>query len=680
MTRFAKYGASLAAAATILAFAATAGAYVASDFGSVTLKVGSSGTAVSNLQGALNNCSGLSLSTDGKFGQKTRAAVVAFQQSSNLTADGLVGMKTKMALSSCGTVVTVPPSTGTCPAGFTCLPNSGTTTPSSAEGYLADQASDSTNRVSTVYESEMDRVIGGFRVTARLADQKVERVQFTLRNTDTSSSANLAKYISGASLWYGSTKIGSMSVSDASRSNSDDTYTFNFTGLNSVVAKDQIGRFYVSVNVNGSLDSTDTTNSNWTLTFPASSVRATSPNGVYQSYDPSTGGAVSFTGIRFGKFSANGVKAEVSLSTNNPKAGVIAVSNTSATNSQELLRFRIKATNSNLTLRKIPVQVTITSDTSADNVSDILNTLKLMSGSNTVDSVDGSAGYGVSGGAIDTSDTSCVAASDDTCGYLFSNLSSPYNTISAGTTAEFSVVADLKQVTGNYTEGATIVASVANADALLVANFSVQDSNGDQLTAGSTYRTGSGVGEVMTLRVNGVTVVMGTPSYSTTTRGGNGSGASDPVRVTYSIPLTITSFGQTLYMGQIAAYDSDAAGTGTSAEAVAFGFNSAAAPATLISSGALGTNLNFETATISSSDASIESNGYRLDAGSAKHFTLNVTIEGVDTTGPATAGNYRVQLNDARFFTNAALTTGAANQDLVPAQYYRTDYKTAVHD
>jgi hypothetical protein len=66
--------------------------------------------------------------------------------------------------------------------------------------------------------------------------------------------------------------------------------------------------------------------------------------------------------------------------------------------------------------------------------------------------------------------------------------------------------------------------------------------------------------------------------------------------------------------------------------------------------------------------------------GSAKHFTLNVTIEGVDTTGPATAGNYRVQLNDARFFTNAALTTGAANQDLVPAQYYRTDYKTAVHD
>ena len=53
-----------------------------------TLKLGSKGASVKLLQKKLN------LATDGDFGPKTKAAVVAFQKKNGLAADGIVGSKT----------------------------------------------------------------------------------------------------------------------------------------------------------------------------------------------------------------------------------------------------------------------------------------------------------------------------------------------------------------------------------------------------------------------------------------------------------------------------------------------------------------------------------------------------------------------------------------------------------
>lgn len=492
---------AVATFALAFAVAFSASAY---DLGSTTLKRGSAGAAVSQLQTALNACNGAGLSTDGKFGRGTESAAKAFQASKGLTADGKVGAMTKAALNSCSST-----STST----------TGSWGTSSAEGYLADINSDSTNRVSTVYESEMDKVVNGVRVTAKLADQKVEKVTVTMVQANTTTaSVNLGKYISSVSLWNGSTKIATMAVADADRSISTDTYTFNFTGLNSVVAKDQIGRFYVSLNANGGLDSNDTTYASWTTKI--TEIRATSPNGVYAT---SSSSPLPITqSVTFGKFSANGVKAELGLSASNPSSATVTVNTNSNTNNVTLLKFKITAKNSNLTIRKIPVTVA----TRGSTLSSIVNSVKLMRDGNIVDQVDGSAA------------TAGV--------YSFANLASTGNSISSDSTAEFSVVVDLKKQSGNYNSGDTLTASFSD---LSTTNFSVMDSNGDQLPSGTTYRTGSAIGSAMTLRTQGISSSIGSAVAPVSI-----VGTTTTTQADFAIPLTLSGLGIDYYVPKAALY------------------------------------------------------------------------------------------------------------------------------
>jgi len=525
---------AVAAVAFAFAFAFTASAY---DLGSTTLKRGSKGDAVMQLQKALNEKNGAALTADGSFGRGTESAVKAFQASKGLKADGLAGNGTKAALNA-STTTTTTTTAGLCPNGMTLASNctmspSSTTVNSTAEGYMTDGSADSSNRVSTVYESEADRVVAGWRATARLSDQKIEKIQVQFKQTDTTTaSANLAKYISSASIWNGSTKIATISVSDADRSNSDDTYTFNFTGLTSVVAKDTVGRFYVSVNANGSLDSNDATNAKWYVAIKE--VRATSPNGVYNNYNstlslPVQIGTTSVGGLTFGKFSANGVKAELSLSANNPSAQTIGVSETSNTPAKTILKFKITAKNTNLTLRKIPVTLTIANNGGATLAGDVINSVKLFRDSTELDNKDGSANtYGV---------------------FSFDNLAG--TSISAGQSAEFSVVVEFKkQKNGGsaaYAAGTTVTAAFSD---LTTTNFSVQDSNGDQLQSGSTYRSGSAIGSAMTLRAKGVSSTIASAASSTV--GYIGQTASK--EVTFTFPLNLVGTGVDYYVPKAALY------------------------------------------------------------------------------------------------------------------------------
>jgi hypothetical protein len=68
------------------------------DFGTVTLKNGSQGNAVKQLQMFLNSNLNMSLIVDGKFGPKTLSIVKQWQKAHGLTVDGLVGVKTKAAM------------------------------------------------------------------------------------------------------------------------------------------------------------------------------------------------------------------------------------------------------------------------------------------------------------------------------------------------------------------------------------------------------------------------------------------------------------------------------------------------------------------------------------------------------------------------------------------------------
>ena len=160
----------------------------------------------------------------------------------------------------------------------------------------------------------------------------------------------------------------------------------------------------------------------------------------------------------------------------------------------------------------------------------------------------------------------------------------------------------------------------------------------------------------MTFRATGVNTVMGTPTYNRTTDT-NGLVTS----VTYTIPVTVTSFGNTLYVGQSA----QQASTATASNAFAVAFQTSAAPSTddVISSAAIA---------LSTSDATLETNGYRLDDGQAKHFTITVNLI-TPTTGTS---NYRVALKQIRTFTESGLISAdAVNSSLLPVENFRTDYQ-----
>lgn len=65
------------------------------NFGTVTLKNGSRGDAVKELQRFLNNVLNLGLVVDGKLGPKTIAVIKVWQKAHGLVPDGLIGPKTK---------------------------------------------------------------------------------------------------------------------------------------------------------------------------------------------------------------------------------------------------------------------------------------------------------------------------------------------------------------------------------------------------------------------------------------------------------------------------------------------------------------------------------------------------------------------------------------------------------
>ncbi len=65
------------------------------DFGTVTLRNGSRGEAVKELQRFLNTKLNLGLVIDGALGPKTILVIKTWQQNHNLVADGLIGAKTK---------------------------------------------------------------------------------------------------------------------------------------------------------------------------------------------------------------------------------------------------------------------------------------------------------------------------------------------------------------------------------------------------------------------------------------------------------------------------------------------------------------------------------------------------------------------------------------------------------
>src|SRR3989338_4894508 len=219
----------------------------------VTLRQGSTGPQVASLQMTLGG-----LTADGNFGPLTRAAVVAFQTSNNLVADGVVCPMTGAALAGVvaggGSVPLCPngntlasncttspagPSGPTCPNGNlianNCMPSGGGPGPglSGGAGDIT-VTSLSTYSGESIKAGEKDVKVLGFEIEADDgSDVRITSVKIELKQTDTDSSQRITDYADEVSIWMGSTKVGSDDTSDFSESS--DIYTKSVSLSNAVI-------------------------------------------------------------------------------------------------------------------------------------------------------------------------------------------------------------------------------------------------------------------------------------------------------------------------------------------------------------------------------------------------------------------------------------------------------------
>ena len=477
-----------------------------------------------------------------------------------------------------------------------------------------------------VGEGDSNTKVLGFEIEADAgSDVAISSVKLSFTNGG-SGSKRLTRYASTISVWdQNGNKVGSSSTSDFSESSN--TYSRSIALSNVVIRADQKMRFFVAVSALENIDSADYSADSWTASLD--SIRFNDASGAILTESASPlplTRTFNFTSLA----TANDLELKVGLSSSNLKAQTVKVSTTSNTNNVELLKFTMKAQGGAMHVDQIPVLFT-TSDNDLDDVT-----------GNVTLNIDGST-------FSESVSTSSSAASTIT----FDNLDLD---LAADETITGTITADINSVSA-YSEGTTLYASIPSNYVTQTSYIYIdaEDVNGDQLVAGD--RSGSATGETMTLRSTGVNTVMGTASYNRTTDT-NGLVTS----VTYTIPVSVTSFGNTLYVGQSA---SSALTVGGS-DAFALVFQQSGAPSTDVV-------LSTSSASIalSSSDATIESNGFRLDDGQTKHFSIVVTLN----SGSVLNANYRVQLKQVQTFTNAALSTGATQSNLLPVEQYRTDYQ-----
>lgn len=670
-------GASLAAFALVASASTASAAYMHTGL----LKQGMTSSQVMSLQTTLN-ASGFLVSTTGAgspgmessyFGSKTKAAVMAFQTAKGLTADGIVGAQTGTALAAmtggsmsypagCSSTsgystVNGQPCTMTANYPVGCMSNSGYSTTTgqpctgaslpagcmstagfspisgvscSTGGSSNGALSGSTGNISSysllssvdnqVGEGNTDKKVVGVEIKADAgSDLNISAMRVTFKNTNSpSSSKRFDRYAKTVSVWAGSTKVGSASISDFSEDSGLYTKTINLSGA--TVKADQKSQFYVTVDAVSNIDSGDFTN---TFVATIDNARFNDASGAILTEtfsSPTITKTFSFVSLA----TANDLELKVNLASDNMKATTVKVSTTSNTNNVQLLKFTVKAQGGKMHIDQIPVY---------------------FAASTALSEVTGNVTLKINGDTF----TETIASTTATGATItFDNLSFD---ISADDTVTGTVYADINDIEVPYfNQGDTLKASITSSE---VAVIDAEDANGDNIQSGD--RSGSAVGEVMTFRSTGVNAVMGDASITRDTdQNGN------IVQVHYSIPVSVTSFGNTLYLGQSA----QLAATATGSNAFALVYEASSAGSTPVVGGT-------SSITLSSSDSSIDTNGFRLDDGQTKHFTITVNL--ID---PATAStSYRVHLDQIRTFTDALLTAGAANSDLLPIESYRTNYQ-----
>ena len=303
----------------------------------------------------------------------------------------------------------------------------------------------------------------GIEFYADDSDMRVDRVDVEFEKADGSGSNRLNRYVESLSLRLGSREIASQGVSSASRK--DDVYSFRFTGLNTTVSEGGTTELYVVVDTVQNIDSADE-NTRWTVRIPARGIRATDEANITETYAGSDLGEI----VAFGEATQGALR--LTASDDNTEDGIVVADEDSETKNVTLLSFDLRGRNQDITIDRLPVSLSIAGN--AMQADEIVRTVKLMQGSRTLKTKNIPSNVGLYEEVV------------------FDNLDLM---IDKDSTETFKVVADIRKLSGNFSEGDSVTASTT----VSLSGWDIEDERGDSVeptgsvSGGTLYFFTSGI-------------------------------------------------------------------------------------------------------------------------------------------------------------------------------------------
>lgn len=558
------------------------------------LSVGATGSDVAALQLFLNTEVGSTLPGTQYFGALTKAAVIKFQTMNGVPGTGYVGPLTRAAIAAKQAPVVVP---GT---GTPSTPSTPATTLEGTDGNIASVTNLSQYSAEEVGDGQSDVKVLGMEIEASNdGDIALRSMKISLDPAGNGSgdSDKARDYFETVSIWKGTTKVGSADISDFSESSSN-VFSKTITLDSGVVVKaDTKEKFYVTVDAASNLDSGDIDSDSWSI--DVDNIRFEDGSGVITTDTQSNGQDVS---IAFVTFSASSdTELKISVDSTSPKADIVAVSATADTNNVELLKGKMKLDGtSDVVLDAFPVTFTSTGTGVATATANV--TLKIG----------------------DEEWTETVPVATGLSGTVtFDNLDL---TIDAGSTVEFTVLADINELAATsvstaFDEGDTLLASITASNREMM---DVENEEGDQLATGE--KTGTATGKAQEFRTSGIALALvGEPTITNSA----GTGANDDLG-TFTIKFKVTAVGDAIYVPSLVAATTTTTGYNGNTVVIADRAGTA-------TKGGVSVGLTNQTDTTLT-----DAGNYKIEEGESETFLVTTTIQ-LPSAGDA--GLFRASLS-----------------------------------
>lgn len=509
------------AGVAVFAFAfAFAGAAFASVDVPPTLKVGSMGQEVMDLQAALGG-----LTVDGNFGPMTKAAVVAYQSTHGLTADGLVGPMTASSINGGTTGTGTGTATGAlCPNGMTLASNC--TSGATAGGALSGDEGelDNFDEVSadeSGFSEDEEVELFAFEMEADGSDMMVSRVDIYMGQTTTAESNNADDYFDSASLMVDGEEVATLDVEDFEEDDYDETadtdndeFRLRFETDFTVEAGEN-AKVTVEFDTVNSIDTGDSDNATWEISLADDSVRAEDGTAFVDEYGlDSIEETVTVDEVDSGDL-------DISLSTENPEEQIVLVDDTDETDGVEVLAFDMEANDGDIMIENMVITVDdVGTLTDVNAVASVLHLFR-------------------DGEEIASESLPTGAGTSEAITFELDEEDASEGMIEDGDTAEFTVEADIENIqagaVGDFDEGDGIVLSFTSVEA--------EDEAGDNVEA-----DGSANGENITFYTVAPEVsVSGSPSI-TKDAGEDASAEATDDTADGTIVFTVEAVGNTIYI------------------------------------------------------------------------------------------------------------------------------------